>query len=226
MRVFTSRWIPLAASGQTKGQPIGQALHSRDGSGVVQRAPAAKKIRRIEKTQHQVGIGDGRFATALTIAGRTRIRAGALRSDRQQAGRVNLANRAAAGAQRDDVQTRQRDPRVGDRFAVGQSRLAVSHQSDVGGGAAHVERDQIFRHAVARQGHGRGDASRRSGQSRAGGETGCLGDRGDAAMRQDDQQLAAVAGLRQAVAQTGADRYRSPARPRRWRRWWRSARTP
>ena len=106
-----------------------------------------RKLLRIEPAEHDIGVGDGRFGAAAAIADRARVGAGALRSDLQRADLVAPGDRAAAGADLDHV-----DHRHHDRMAAGiaadiiarrHGRLAVADQACLGGGAAHVERDDV-----------------------------------------------------------------------------------
>jgi hypothetical protein len=94
--------------------------------------PPSKEIAWIEIAQHEIGIGDRGGCSAEPIAGRPGIGACTLRPDRQQTRTVNVADRAAAGSERDDIEARQRDPCVGDSLAAGQGRLPVAHKRDVG----------------------------------------------------------------------------------------------
>ena len=59
--------------------------------------------------EHDVGIGDGRRRAAAAVAGGTGLGARAFGPDPQDAGRVDARDRSAAGAERDDVEARQRD---------------------------------------------------------------------------------------------------------------------
>jgi hypothetical protein len=75
-----------------------------------------------------------------------------------------------------------------DLAPAAERRFAAGHQGDVGGGAAHVEGDEVGRGAVLRQRHGRRDAARGAGKRGAGGEArGFLHGR-DAAVAEDDEE--------------------------------------
>ena len=69
-------------------------------------APLRKRSA-IDAAEHEVGVGDDRIGRALAVAGRAGIGAGALRPDVKAAGRVAPGDRAAAGADLDDVDDRQ-----------------------------------------------------------------------------------------------------------------------
>ena len=70
----------------------------------VERHAAAEQAARREPPEHEVGVGDGRLGAAAAVAGRARLRAGALRPDLQQPVAVEPGDRAAAGADRIDVE--------------------------------------------------------------------------------------------------------------------------
>ena len=81
---------------------------------------------------------------ALAVAGRARARAGAARPDAERAALVDVRDRAAAGADRVDVDHRHEQRIAGDP-GVARGGLAdpvLRDDPDVGRGAADVERDQ------------------------------------------------------------------------------------
>ncbi len=128
-------------------------------------------------------------------------RARALRPHVEDAARVHPRDRAAARAERVDVDARQRDLARAHRLVAGEVRLAALEQRDVGAGAAHVEGDEV---ALAEQAGGvpaSRDAARRAREHRARGQPHRVRDGGDAAVRLHDQHVALVAGLAQARAQ-------------------------
>ena len=84
-------------------------------------------------------------ATAA-VAGRARLRARALRADLHQPVAVEPGDRAAAGADRVDVERGEPRRIALDPFVEGRAGGVVAHQRDVRAGAAHVERDHV-RHA-------------------------------------------------------------------------------
>ncbi len=117
-----------------------------------------------------MGVGDGGLAAAFAVAGRPRIGAGALRADPQHAAVVDPGDRAAARADRDDVEDGRADRQPVDLAFRGERRLSVLHQADVGRGAAHVEGDEVLEararrlprradHAGGRPGIKRGDGA-------------------------------------------------------------------
>ena len=119
----------------------GDAINRPLGRGGVELARAAEEIRRVEIAEHEVGVGDGGGLAALAVAGRPRHRAGALRADMQDAASIDPGDRAAASADRGDIEAVQGDT-VGADLAVHDQRcLALDDEADIGAGAAHVERD-------------------------------------------------------------------------------------
>src|SRR5438067_1034544 len=95
-------------------------LPSRSSVAKSFRRPAAEKVRGIEEPEHQVRVGHRRAGAAFAVARGTRLGAGALRADVENASRVDRRDRAAAGAERVDVDRRQRDLRDADRLFPGQ----------------------------------------------------------------------------------------------------------
>ena len=117
-----------------------------------------------------MGVGGGGLGAALAVAGRPGIGAGALRADAQHAAVIDPDDRAAAGADRHDVEHGRADRQAVDLALRGQRRPAVLHQADVGRGAAHVEGDEVPEararrlarradHAGGRSGIERGDGA-------------------------------------------------------------------
>ena len=108
---------------------------------------AAEEIVRVEPAEHHVGVGDGRLGAAAAIADRAGIGARALRADLQRADVVDPGDRAAAGADLDHVDHRQHHRMAAgiaaDVIAGRQRRLALADQARLGGGAAHVEGDDV-----------------------------------------------------------------------------------
>ena len=100
------------------------------------------------------------------VAGGAGIGAGALRADPQHAAVVDPGDRAAARADRDDVEHRRADRQAVDLAFRGERGAAVLHQADVGRGAAHVEGDQVLearaRRLARRADHAGGRARNRA----------------------------------------------------------------
>ena len=151
---------------------------------------------RVEPAEDQVGVGDGRSRAAAAVADRPRRRARALGADPQHAGGVDRGDRAAAGADRVDVDHRHVDRhRVLELEVARHRRHAAEDEGDVARRPAHVVADDVGELASERAGlHRRrrgGDHAR--GRPRHHGGDRVLGDdrrRDRAAVALHHQQLA------------------------------------
>ena len=170
MLVLTTRCTPSAAATRSTfsfaRQPVQRRLRRRR----IELRAAAEEMRGIEIAEYQVGIGHRGFAAAAAVARGPGHRAGALRTDMQDAAGIDAADRTAAGAEADDVEAVQREAMAADAAAADQRRLAIDDQADVGAGAAHVERDQVVAAQQLRGVAAAGDAAGRAGQHGAGGK--------------------------------------------------------
>ena len=162
----------------------------------------ASSFCRVQPAEHEVGVGDGRLCAAAAIADRPGIGAGALRPDRDQPGSIDTRDRAAAGADRMHGDHRHMDRhRIFDLDFVGDCRLGVEDQRDIGRGAAHVVGDER-RKAGAPPGIGGGDhARRRAGHHGLGGLPRHVARRDHAAIAVHDQEIARIAARIQFAAQ-------------------------
>ncbi len=120
---------------------LGQGLQRRARGGGVERLVAVGsegrgEIGRVDAAQHQVGVGHRRRAAA-TVAGWTRIGAGAARAD-ARAGAVEGQDRAAARSDGLDIEHRRAQPGAGQRRALAPLQ-DPGETADIGRGAAHVE---------------------------------------------------------------------------------------
>ena len=111
-----------------------------------------------------------------------------------------MADGPTARAERHDVEAFERDALPTHGAATAERGFPILDQRDVGGGAADVERDEVLAQPALSQRHARRDTARRAGQRGAGGEPRGFLDRRDAAMGEDDEDIAAVAGIRQPPA--------------------------
>ena len=120
-----------------ESQPLSERADAVAGRVHVERDLAAEQVRG-DPAEHEVGVGDGRLRAALAVAERAGVGAGRLRPHLEGALGGHPGDRAATGADRDDVDHRDL-ARVGaDRALGGEGRLAVEHHRDVGRGAAAV----------------------------------------------------------------------------------------
>ena len=85
---------------------------------LADRHAPAEQMRRVERLQHDIGVGDGGLVVAAAVADRARIGAGAARPDLEQPAGIDIGDRAAAGADGVDVEHRRLDRiAVHDRLA-------------------------------------------------------------------------------------------------------------
>ncbi len=176
----------------------------------VERHRPAEEEAGIEVAEDEIGIGDGRPLAAAAVAGRPGIGARGVGPDLEQTEGVDAGDRAAAGADLDHLDHGQVDRQPGalleavaavDLEAVRQQRLAAGDHRELGGGAPHIEGEQIL---VA----GRG-AEGRGGQRSPGGtalqqpdrEASGRLDRGQRAGGDQHQQRAAESRPRQPLLQ-------------------------
>jgi hypothetical protein len=64
----------------------------------------AEQIRRVERLEHNIGVGHRRLDVAAPVADRSRISTGAARPDFQEAAAVDKRNRSAACSNGVDVE--------------------------------------------------------------------------------------------------------------------------
>ena len=166
-----------AAAAVRASMPSGSARRLRDrgfGRGVVDRQVAAQQRALVEVAEQQVAVGDGGLGAAAAVADRARIGAGALRPDAQRAGAIDPGDRAAAGGDLGQVDHRHADRMAGavhPAVAAGAAAdlvlgrrlvLAVADQARLGGGAAHVEGEEIAAAGLPRHQRRGDDAGRRA----------------------------------------------------------------
>ena len=175
------RTIPSAVSSSSR--PSDSASRA-DGGGRglgVERDPAGEPRVAGQVAQQQVGVGHGRLVAAAPVTGGPRLGAGRARPDPQRAAAVAPADRAAAGADRVDVDHRQLDRAAVDLARVGPAHLALLDHADVAGGAAHVEPDRVALAADPGEQPGADGAAGRAGEDAPGAGRGRLSRRNDAA---------------------------------------------
>ena len=113
------------------------------GVAVQLHAPAEEPLG-VDPAEHHVRVRDRRLRAALAVAGRARVGPGAARADAKRAAVVDAGDRAAAGADRVDVEHRH-EQRVAahPRVARDASPMPCSVTMPMSARrAAHVERDQ------------------------------------------------------------------------------------
>ena len=113
--------------------------------GLKLHAPAEERLG-TEPAENDHGVGRGRLGAAASVRRRARVGARRARPDAEDAALVDVGDRAAAGADRVDVD--HRDHRlVGTDLRVQQvlhAELAALRKPDVGRGPADVERDHVL----------------------------------------------------------------------------------
>ena len=125
-------------------QSLAQIAAARCGARQIDRHAAAEEELRIQPAEQQVRVGDGQFF-ADAVADRTGHRARRLRGPTRSAPpRVDVGDRAAAGADGVDVDHRQPDGKVADPANRSIVANRAVDQADVGGRAAHVERNDAI----------------------------------------------------------------------------------
>ncbi len=117
------------------GRELGQALAGRLG---VQRDLPAEQVW-WDAAEHQVRVGDGGFGAAGPVADRARVGAGRAGTGLERPLGRDPGDRAAAGADRDDVDHRDLGRVLPDHALGGERRLPVHHHGHVGRGASAIQ---------------------------------------------------------------------------------------
>ena len=182
-------------------EPCGNGVHRAGGGFAVEALPAAEETHRVEKSEHQVGVGHGGRGPTTPIAGRPRIGPGTARADVQYAARVDVGDRAATGANACDVQTVQGDPIAGDPPVGGDRSLTLDDERHVGARAAHVEGDEIAVFEDPARVACRRHPAGRPRQDSTGGEPDRVGHSRESAVRLHDQDRPGVARLGQVLGE-------------------------
>ena len=128
---------------------------------------------RINSSQDDIGVGDSGLDAACAVARGPGFSAGAPRPDAQHAASVDPGDRAAARADRANVEHRDLDRQAPfDLEGGGEALLLVEDRGDIGRGAAHVEGHEVVDaaelgevaardHAAGRPRHGQIDGGAR-----------------------------------------------------------------
>ena len=153
----------------------------------VEHDPAGK--RRGQAPEQQVRVGHGRTPAAAPVAGRARDGSRALRPDPERSALVAPHDRPAARSDGVDRQRRQPDREAADHALALARRLAADDRADVGGGAAHVERNRVGEAGASRDVRRTDRAGRRARQQRPGRVRGGFGQGDHAAGRPHHEWL-------------------------------------
>ncbi len=170
--------IPSAVSCRSRSERLAERADRALGRVAVEVDPARDLP---EQAEQQVGVGHRRLLAAVAVGGGAGARARRSRPDAQRAARVAPGDRAAAGADRVDVEHRQRDRAAADLAPGGLAHLAVEDDADVAARAAHVEAQRVGLPRGVRGPGGAGGAARGAGEHGQHGVVGGLLERGQAA---------------------------------------------
>ncbi len=129
------------ALGGLLGRADVQALERAPRGVEVEPQVGGDRRRGRQAAEHEVGVGDRGLLAAAAVAGRAGLGARALRPDAQRPAAVDPRDRAAAGADRVDVDHRQAHRQAGDGALHGEVGLAAAlgEEERVAARAAHVE---------------------------------------------------------------------------------------
>ncbi len=176
---------------QSEAEPVGEPLHRRGCELAVELHLAAEEAIGVDPPEHDVRVGQRRLLAALPVRGGAGRGTGAARADAEGAALVDVGDRAAAGADRVDVDHRHEQRVAGDPRVAGR-RLAdpaIGDDADVGRGAADVERDQAAPPRGLARPEAAEHAGRRAGEKQRHRLLRRRLDRGDAAVRHHHVQL-------------------------------------
>ena len=190
---------PAAAPCGIRLERAGKRLQRRLGLVAMQRDGAARKARGIEAAEGGVGIGHGGLGAAAAIARRAGYATGRIGTDLNAAQRIHAGDRAAAGADLDQLDDRNADGEAGALHeAIGTRdlelaralQLEIVEQGELGRGAAHVEGDGLAGIVLGRDRAGQDGAAGGSGFDEAHRITPRRVDGRDAARRHHQQERA------------------------------------
>ena len=164
----------------------------------VDREPSAEEMGTAQVSEHYVRIGHRRAVPAEAVAGGSRLRPRASGADPQRAARIDPGDAAAPRAHLREIDDRQADGMAGavqpapdvalaaHLVLGGGLDAAVLDEARLGGGAAHVEGDEIRAADLLAQPLRGDDPGRGSGLDRGGGHLDRRGDVQDPAVRPHD----------------------------------------
>ena len=146
------------AASDLDAQRFGQTVEGAVGRGAIDLHGAAQEEVGIEIAQSEIGVGHRGLGAAAAVAGRPGLGAAALGSDIERAELRPVRDRAAAGADLDQLDGGDLDGQSGAAQeallarrleAVGDQRLALVDQGELGGRAAHVEGQHAVEAGIA-----------------------------------------------------------------------------
>ena len=157
--------------------------------------------------EHDVRVGHRRALAAAAVAGGAGQRAGALGADAERPGHRHVRDRAAAGADRDDVERGDADAEVvGERARARDGWMRVPIERHVGRRAAHVEAEDVAMARELAEEHGCAHSAGGPREDRLDGSGPGLGGRHQTAVRAHDVEGC----IREAVGESAARLGRVP----------------
>ena len=163
----------------------------------VERDGAARQRARTQPAQHKLRVGNGRVLAAQPIGCGAGSGAGALWPGVKKARIVDPGDRAAAGADRMDLNRRRREMVAVDGEFVGDRHVAARHHHHIAARAADLHRDQVGFLARRRAALERADTGRGAGENQHHRPRRHLVDRDRAAIALQQQQRSRKAELAQ-----------------------------
>ncbi len=131
------------------------------GGGTIESHGVGEWIVRIEPTQREAGIGDGRLRPAASVAGGPGLGAGAARAHPERTPLIDRGDTATTRAHGLNQDRRKRERHTSDRVGSFGECDAARDEAGVGAGAAHIERQQVARvHSLTDQARADDAASR------------------------------------------------------------------
>ena len=206
---FTTSCTPKAPRPDLDTERLGQTVEGGVGRGAVDLHGAAQEEVGIEIAEGEVGIGHRGLAAAAAVAGRPRLGAAALGSDMERAEFRPVRDRAAAGADLDQLDRGDLDRQAGAAQeallarrleAVGDQRLALVDQGELGRRAAHVEGEHAVEAGVAAEPGAGQRAGRRAAFQQLHGRALGFAHMGEAAVGQHEKKSAGMPSSRSACS--------------------------
>ena len=160
--------------------------------------PTSEQVGAAQASEHHVRVGDRRAVAAEPVARGARLRPRACRADPERSARIDPGDAAAARAHLREIDDRQADGVAGavqpapdvalaaHLVLGGGLDAAVLDEARLGGGAAHVEGDEVRAADLVSQPLRRDDPGRGSRLDRGGGHPERLGHVQDSAVRAHD----------------------------------------
>ena len=179
------------------------------GRGVIKNHFSTQSGHGRQIAEHEVGIRHGGLTTTFAVAGRAGVGAGTVRPHPQRCGQFRyMGNRAAAGANRADINGGRPDRDISNRGLTPELGFPILNQGNVGRSAAHVKRQQVLISGLTGHPNGSRDPTRGSAHQQIDRILAGSLSRGQPAVRAQDVELGLLHGLGQLgleVAHIGFD---------------------